>query len=81
MLDVFIYDLVPKQRETLRKICIFLEIYCDDSFYSGIETLFADEVTSRPRDQVQWREEDKDLIENYMKKFDFLHPFSFESNY
>ena len=82
VLDVFIYDLISKQRETLRKICTFLGIYCDDPFSSGIETLFADEiVTPRPRDQVQWREEDKDLIENYMKKFDFLHPFSFESNY
>lgn len=81
VLDVFIYDSVPKQRKTLRKICTFLEIYCDDSFSSGIETLFGDDITSRPRDQVEWREEDKDLIENYMKKFDFLQPFSFDSSY
>ena len=81
VLDVFIYDSVPKQRETLRKICTFLEIYCDDTFSSGIETLFGDDITSRPRDQVEWREEDKDLIENYMKKFDFLQPFSFDSSY
>ncbi|XP_044174779.1 uncharacterized protein LOC114964277 isoform X2 [Acropora millepora] len=81
VLDVFIYDSVPKQRETLRKICTFLEIYCDDSFSLGIETLFGDDITSRPRDQVEWRDEDKDLIENYMKKFDFLQPFSFDSSY
>lgn len=81
VLDVFIYDSVPKQRETLRKICTFLEIYCDDSFSSGIETLFADDITARPRDQVEWREEDRDLIKNYMKKFDFLQTFSFDSSY
>ncbi|XP_015764989.1 PREDICTED: uncharacterized protein LOC107343911 [Acropora digitifera] len=59
VLDVFIYDSVPKQRKTLRKICTFLEIYCDDSFSSGIETLFGDDITSRPRDQVEWREKTK----------------------
>lgn len=81
VLDVYINDLMLKQKETLKNICSFLEIHCDDFYFKVIEKVFTEGYNLRPRDLVEWKTEDKNWIETKMKKFDFLQPLSFESSY
>ena len=80
MLDVYGYNLVFKQSETLKQICIFLDVQCDDNYLKTVGNIVSEVTPSRPRDLVEWRMEDKDRIHNEMKKFAFLQPFSFNSD-
>lgn len=80
VLDVYSYNLVFKRSETLKKICIFLDVQCDDNYLKTVGNIFSEVTPSRPRDLVEWRTEDKDRIHNEMKKFAFLQSFSFNSD-
>lgn len=75
VLDVYGHDLRLKQTETLQKICTFLGVQCDDTYFKLVENIVNEEFASRPRDVVVWRKEDKDWINSEMKKFAFLQPF------
>lgn len=61
-----------KQKEILKNICLFLEIYCDDFYFKVIEKVFMEGYNLRFRDLVEWKMEDKNWIEMKMKKFDFF---------
>lgn len=78
VLDVFSYDLKSKPRETLKKICTFLGVFCDDNYFKTVGHVLSANLPSRTRDLVEWKTEDKAWITTEMKRFPFLESFSFE---
>lgn len=76
-MDISSDELTFNSRETLRKICSFLDVTCYDSYLNKVERLLND-YSTRTRNLVAWREEDKDLITSEMAKYSFLQSFTFE---
>jgi len=80
VLDIFSQDLMLKPKDALRKICMFLDVECDDKYLETVGNVLSEVQPSRTRDFVEWKMEDKDWIRTEMKKFAFLQSFSFDSN-
>ena len=77
VLDILSDQLVFNPRETLKKICIFLDVTCYDSYLNTVEG-FLNRHSTRTRDLVIWSKEDKDWVTEEMKKYSFLQSFSFD---
>jgi len=77
VLDISSDELILNSRETLKKICIFLDINCYDSYLNKVEKLLNGQST-RSRNLVAWRKEDKDLISAEKAKYSFLQSFTFD---
>lgn len=77
VLDISSDELIFNSKETLTKICIFLEVTCYDSYLNKVERLLNGHST-RTRNLVAWRKEEKDLITTEMAKYSFLQSFTFD---
>ena len=77
VLDISSDQLIFNSRETLRKICIFLDVTCYDSYLNKVERLLNGHST-RSRNLVAWRKEDRDLITTEGAKYSFLQSFTFD---
>ena len=77
VLDISSDELTFNSRETLRKICSFLDVECYDSYLNKVERLLNGHSTIS-RNLVAWREEDKDLITTKMAKYSFLQYSTFD---
>lgn len=77
VLDISSDELTFNSRETLWRICSFLDVTCYDSYLNKVERLLNGHSTTS-RNLVAWREEDKDLITTQMAKYSFLHSFTFD---
>ena len=77
VLDISSDELSFNSRETLRKICIFLDVTCYDSYLNKVERLLNGHST-RSRNLIAWRKEDNDLITAERVKYSFLRSFTFD---
>ncbi len=77
VLEIFSDQLIFNPRETLKKICTFLDVKCYDSYLTKVEGLLNIHST-RTRDLVVWRKEEKDLVTTEMAKYPFLQSFTFD---
>ena len=79
ILDVYSRDLIAKPRETLLKLCDYLNVTCYDEFVnSTIKILYS--KPSKTRYSVDWTKEQKKRVTIEIRKFKFLKSyFSFDS--
>lgn len=77
VLDISSDKLIFNPRETLKKICTFLQVKCYDSYLNKVEGLLKSHST-RPRDLVDWMKEEKDLVTTEVAKYSFLQSFAFD---
>ena len=77
LLELSSDQLIVNPRETLKKICIFLDVKCYDSYLNQVVGLLEGHST-RSRDQVAWTEEEKELVTQEMAKYTSLRSFTFD---
>lgn len=77
LLEISSEQLIFDPRETLKKICIFLEVECYDSYLNQVVGLLKGHST-RSRDQVVWTKEEKELVAKEMAKYTSLRSFTFD---
>lgn len=77
LLEISSDRLILNPRETLKKICIFLDVKCYDSYLNQVEGLLKGHST-RSRDQVVWTKEERELVTKEMAKYPSLRSFTFD---
>ena len=79
ILDVYSRDLIAKPRETLQKLCDYLNVSCYDDFVkSTIKILYS--KPSKTRYSVDWTKKQRKRVTNEIRKIKFLKSyFSFYS--
>ena len=80
ILDVYSREMIAKPRETLQKLCDYLNVTCYEEFVnSTIKILYSE--PSKSRYSVEWSNEQKKRVINEISKFKFLKSyFSFDSD-
>lgn len=77
VLNVMSHDLISKPKETMKRICFFLSVTCDDNYLAQTEKiLFA--RPSHTRKTVAWSQNQKERVHNEMQKYSYLSSFKFE---
>ena len=80
ILDVYSRDMIGKPRETLQKLCDFLNVTCYDEFVD----LASKMIYSKPSKTgyfVKWTKQQKRRVTREISKFQFLkYQFSFDSD-
>jgi len=80
VLDILSHDLILKPRKTMKTICSFLRVSCNEDYLcQAANILFG--KPSITRTTVVWTEEQKKRVHNEMKKYSFLQSFSFDETY
>lgn len=77
VLDVLSHELILKPRETMKTICSFLGVTCNEDYLHQAENILFGKP-SETRRTVVWIEEQKQRVYNEMMKYSFLQSFSFE---
>ena len=77
VLDILSNDLILKPRETMKTICSFLRVKCNEDYLDQAENILFGKP-SITRTTVVWTEEQKQRVYKEMKKYSFLKSFSFE---
>lgn len=80
VLDVLSHELILKPRETMKTICTFLRVKCNDGYLHKAENILFGKP-SITRTTVVWTEEQKQTVYNEMKKYAFLQSFNFDETY
>ena len=80
VLDVYSRDMIEKPKETLHKLCDYLNVTCYDEFVkSTLKILYS--KTSKTRYSIEWTNKQKKRVSNEISKLTFLKScFSFESD-
>ncbi|KAL9959266.1 hypothetical protein ACROYT_G032575 [Oculina patagonica] len=73
--DVASIDVMTNTRETLKKICGFLEITCTDKYLQDCASI-VDPVPSKTRGNVEWTEDQIKRVQKLIKQFSFLRRYS-----
>jgi len=76
--DVASIDVMTNTRETLAKICSFLEITCTERYLHDCASII-DPVPSKTRHNVQWTEDQLNRVHTLIRQFLFLRRYSFEN--
>lgn len=76
--DVASIDVMTNTRETLKKICDFLEITCTDKYLQDCASI-VDPVPSKTRGNVEWTEDQIKRVQKLIKHFSFLRRYSLEN--
>ena len=80
ILDVYNRDMIGKPRETLQKLCDFLNVTCYDEFVDLASKI----IYSKPSKTgyfVKWTKQQKRRVTREISKFQFLkYQFSFDSD-
>ena len=77
MIDIPSMEIVKHPADTLRKICVFLEITCSEEYIQDCAAT-VDPVPSITRDFVEWSKEQKERVYEQMKEFSFLKDYSYD---
>ena len=80
VLDVPSHHVVLKTKETLKKICAFLQIECTAEFLNACTSIVKPQV-SVTRNRLVWTEEQKRWLLKQMQKYSCLSGFTFEDAY
>ncbi|KAJ7380725.1 hypothetical protein OS493_007098 [Desmophyllum pertusum] len=75
VLDVLSHELILKPRETMKTICTFIGVTCNEDYLYQAENIMFGKP-SHTRRTVVWTEEQKQRVLNEMKKYSFLQSFS-----
>ena len=78
VLDVHGMDLMENPRETLMKICDFLEITCTEKYLEDCVSI-VNPVPSQTRQFVKWTEKQLKRVQMLIKNHSFLQSYSFEN--
>ena len=78
VLDVHSMDLMKNPRETLRKICDFLEITCTKKYLEDCASI-VNPVPSQTRQFFTWTEKQLNRVQMSIKNHSFLQSYSFEN--
>lgn len=78
VLDVPSMEAMTKTKETLTKICDFLEVTCQEQYLQDC-TSIVDPVPSKTRHNVEWSGDQLKRVEAFIRHFPFLRRYSFES--
>jgi len=76
--DVASMDVITNPRETLMKICDFLEVTCTEKYLQDCASIVSP-VPSKTRDNVVWTEDQIKRVQKLIKHFPFLTRYSVES--
>ena len=76
--DVASGDVMTNTRETLKKICDFLEITCTEEYLRDCASI-VNPVVSQTRGNVVWTGDQMNRVQKLIKEFPFLGRYSFES--
>ncbi len=79
VLDVLSHELILKPRETMKRICSFLGVTCNEDYIHQAENILFGKP-SETRRTVVWNEEQKQRVYDEMEKYSFLQSFSFEGD-
>ena len=77
VIDVRSIDIVRKPVETLRRVCLFLEITCTEQYLQDCAAT-VDPVPSITRNFIEWTAEQKNKVYNMKKKYTFLDGYFFD---
>ena len=80
VLDVLSHELISKPKETMNTICTFLGVTCSEDYLQQAESILYGKP-SVTRTAVVWTEEQKQRVQDEMKKYSFLQSFSYEEEY
>ncbi|XP_066019556.1 uncharacterized protein [Pocillopora verrucosa] len=78
VLDVHGMDLMENPRETLMKICDFLEITCTEKYLEDCVSI-VNPVPSQTRQFVKWTKKQLKRVQMLIKNHSFLQSYSFEN--
>ena len=76
--DVASMDVMTNTRETLMKICDFLEVTCSEKYLQDCAAIVSP-VPSKTRDNVVWTADQIKRVQQLIKQFSFLRRYSLES--
>ena len=79
VLDIPGDELVQAPQATMREICRYVGITCEQDYIDACADLLYGEP-SITRHLVEWDEEDKRRIQREIDRFPFLQQYSFDSN-
>ena len=78
--DVYSRDMIAKPKETLHKLCDYLNVSCYDEFVTLTSKILYSKP-SRSRYSVQWTNKQKEEVINETAKYEFFKSvFSFDSD-
>lgn len=80
VLDILSHELILKPKETMKAICSFVRVKCNEDYLHQAENILFGKP-SITRTTVVWTEEQKQRVYKEMKKYSFLQLFSFEEKY
>ena len=76
-MNVVSMDVVKNPAESLRRICDFLDITCEEKYIQDCAAI-VDPVPSITRHRIVWTDEQMNRVYAMMKKFPFYDRFTFE---
>ena len=76
--DVASMDVMTNTRETLMKICDFLEITCSEKYLQDCASIVSP-VPSKTRNNVVWTADQIKRVQQLIKQFSFLGRYSLEN--
>lgn len=79
-MNVVSMDVVKNPAESLRRICDFLDITCEEKYIQDCAAI-VDPVPSITRHRIVWTDEQINRVYTMMKKFQFYDRFTFEDEW
>jgi len=76
-INVVSMDVVKNPADSLRRICGFLDITCEEEYIQDCAAI-VDPVPSITRHRIVWTDEQKNKVYAMMQKFPFFDRFTFE---
>ncbi len=79
VLEIHSADLVHQPRQTMERICQFLDVECYEEYLDKCEEKVFDKI-SKTRNLVAWAPDLLAMIDNMIKDYPFLQRYSFCSD-
>ena len=76
--DVASMDVMTNTRETLMKICDFLEVTCSEKYLQDCASIVSP-VPSKTRNNVVWTDDQIKRVQQLIKRFSFLRRYSLDN--
>ena len=78
VLDLPGHELVQQPKQSMQKLCDYLDIICEEDYIEACAKLLYGEP-SITRNHVVWTDEQKRWVQQEIDKYSFLRRYSFES--
>lgn len=80
VLDILSHELISKPKETMMAVCKFLDVTCKSDYLQQAESILYGKP-SITRTSVAWTEEQKQRVQDEMRKYPLFQSFRFEGEY